>query len=395
MKLSDIIGQEEVKRRLIHDVQEDRVPHALMLCGPRGAGKLPLALWLAQYLLCEQTNTSSSQEVVNLFGESESAQVPEEPCHNCRNCKMVETFAHPDLHFSFPIIKKKNSSTSPICDDYLREWREQLSQQVYFDLNDWLEDMKAENQQATYYVGESDSLIKKLSIKSSQGGRRVIVIWLPERMNQETANKLLKLIEEPPSRTHFIMVCEEPDKVLGTIISRTQRINVPALSEEEIAQSLQANYALPKEHAHELAHVAQGSYTEALHRMEAGNEENEFFQAFVSLMRLAYMRKIKELRAWSDEQAAKGRESQKRLLQYAQRLVRENFIYNFKKADALNYQLQRESEFSVNFARFINERNVIKIMDELSKAEIDIEGNVNAKMVFFDLSLKIIVLLIQ
>lgn len=152
---------------------------------------------------------------------------------------------------------------------------------------------------------------------------------------------------------------------------------------------------MPEEHASELAHIAQGSFTEALHRMMAGNEESEFFELFVSLMRLAYMRKIKELRAWSDDLASRGRETQKRFLQYAQRLLRENFIYNFQKQDTLNYLMKRESEFSTKFARFINERNVIKLMDELSEAETDIEGNVNAKMVFFDMSLHIIVLLIQ
>lgn len=415
MRFSDIIGQEEVKQRLLKDVANDRVPHALMLCGPRGAGKMPLALALAQTLLCENAGSKKEAEPqFDMFGNpipAEGATVATteggtadgtntgimngEACHSCKACKMVEALSHPDLHFSFPIIKKKNSSSAPICDDYLKEWREQLQDNTYFDINDWLEDMKAENQQATYYVGESDSLLRKLAIKASQGGRRVVIIWLPERMNQETANKLLKLIEEPPSRTHFIMVSEEPDKVLGTIISRTQRVNVPALTAHEISEALQTRYALPSDIADELAHVAQGSFTEAMHRMKAGNEESAFFDSFVSLMRLAYMRKIKDMRAWSDDMASKGRETQKRFLQYAQRMVRENFMYNFQQQDKLNYQLRKESEFSVKFARFINERNVIKIMDELSEAESDIEGNVNAKMVFFDFSLKMIVLLIQ
>lgn len=388
MQFSDIIGQEAVKQRLLKDIEQDRVPHALMLCGPRGVGKLPLALALAEKLLCEEVVEPSGP---NLFGETEAPQ----RVRNAHAEAMVQNLTHPDLHFSFPIIKKKNSSTSPICDDYLAAWRAQLKKNAYFDINDWLADMKAENQQATYYVSESDSLLRKLALKSSQGGRRVIIVWLPERMNQETANKLLKVIEEPPSRTHFIMVCEEPDKVLGTILSRTQRISVPTLSEDEISNALQTHHAVPAELAAELAHVVQGSYTQALHRMQAGNEESIFFDLFVALMRQAYMRNIKYMREWSDDMAGKGRETQKRFLQYAQRLIRENFIYNFQQQDKLNYQLKRESEFSVKFARFINERNVISIMDELSKAQIDIEGNVNAKMVFFDFSLKIIVLLIK
>ena len=376
MQFDKVIKQEEIKARLLHEVKANRIPHALMLTGPKGSGKMPLALALAQYLLCENP------------GE-------EEPCCSCRSCRMVEEWAHPDLHFTFPIIKKKSSNTPPVCDDYLKEWRQQLKKEVYFDINDWLEDMKAENQQAVYYVTESDALLKKLAIKSSQGGNRVIVMWLPERMNQDTANKLLKLIEEPPSRTYFIMVCEEPDKVLGTIISRTQRINVPALSEQEMVDALMVRHALPRETAEEIAHVSQGSFTEALHRMQAGNDEAQYFEQFVSLMRLAYMRKIKELREWSDALSAMGREPQKRFLRYAQRLLRENFVYNFQRQPELNYMMKLEADFSKNFARFINERNVIRIMEEFSDAERDIEGNVNAKMVFFDLALQIIVLLKQ
>lgn len=376
MTFKQVISQQEVKQRLLHDVAANRIPHALMLAGPKGAGKMSLALALAQYLLCEHPNG-------------------EEPCGECRNCKMMQGWSHPDLHFTFPIIKKKNSSTPPVCDDYLKEWRQQLSREVYFDINDWLEDIKAENQQAVYYVTESDALLKKLAIKSSQGGNRVIVMWLPERMNQETANKLLKLIEEPPARTYFIMVSEEPDKVLGTILSRTQRILVPSLSEDDITEALITLHALPREKATELARVSQGSYTEALHRMAAGNEESQFFEQFIALMRLAYMRKIKDLRDWSESMATVGRESQKRFLRYAQRLVRENFIYNFQRQDVLNYQMVAEAEFSKNFARFINERNVIMIMEELAKAERDIEGNVNARMVFFDMALQTIVLLKQ
>lgn len=376
MTFSQIIAQNGVKDRLLSEVRQDRLPHALMIAGPRGAGKMPLALALAQYLLCENPGT-------------------DEPCCECRSCKMVQQWAHPDLHFSFPVIKRKNSSTAPTSDDYLSEWREQLSETPYFDMNDWLARMGAENQQAQYYVPESDSLLKKLSIKASQGGRRVVIMWLPERMNQETANKLLKLIEEPPSQTHFLMVSDEPDMVLPTIISRTQRIYVPALTEDEIKQALQTLHALPEAEALTYSHIAQGSYTEAVKRMVAGSDESQFFELFVSLMRLSYQRKIKEMRQWSEEVAQMGRERQKHLLQYCQRLIRENFVYNFQRQDTLNYMMPDESQFARNFARFVNERNVIGIMNELSKAEDDIECNVNAKMVFFDFALKMIVLLKQ
>lgn len=308
---------------------------------------------------------------------------------------MTSGWAHPDLHFTFPIIKRKGSSSAPLCDDYLEQWRKRLSQSPYFTIDDWLEDMEAENQQATYYVNESDALLKKLALKASQGGRRVIIMWLPERMNQETANKLLKIIEEPPSHTHFLMVSEQPENVLGTIISRTQRINVPPLDESTLRDALIRYHALPQEDASSWAHIAKGSYTEALARIMAGNEQTLFLDLFIDLMRKCYMRDIKAMRAWSEQVAAMGRERQKNLLAYCQQMIRENFIYNFRRHDVLNYETPAESAFSKNFARFVNEKNVIGIMNELSDAERDIEQNVNAKMVFFDFALKMIVLLIQ
>ena len=372
MRFSDIIGQQDIIQQLTQQVDQGRLPHALMLCGPEGAGKLAIALTLARYLLCEHTEGG-------------------EPCGHCHSCRMTEQWQHPDLHFSFPLIKGK-SNDQPISDDRLTEWREQLSRTLYFTPNDWIEDLKGENQQLQFYVGESDSLQRKLSLKSSQGGYRVVVMWLPEKMPPATANKLLKLIEEPPSKTHFLMVSQEPDQVLGTILSRTQRIRVPALSEETITQALTERHGLPEPQAQNLAHIAQGNYTLALQLMEEDSERREFFDLFVEMMRLCYMRKAKEMRQWSERVAAIGRERQKHLLEYCQRLIRENFIYNFRQ-EKMNYMTREEQQFAQNFARFINERNVIPFMEELAACQTDIEQNVNAKMVFYDLALKITLLL--
>lgn len=372
MTFHEIIGQDAVKHHLLQMVQEDRLPHALMLCGPQGAGKLPLALVFAHYLLCQQPHDG-------------------EPCGTCADCRMADEWSHPDLHFSFPVYKQK-STDQPISDDYLQPWRQQLQDSVYFDVEQWLADIKAENQQIVHYVHESDSLQKKLALKSSQGGRRVVILWLPERMKTEMANKLLKLIEEPPTHTHFLLVSNEPDMVLGTIQSRVQRINVPALSEQEIAAALIQQRGIEPARAQELAHVAQGNYTMALKRLDAENEELLFLEFFKRLMRSSYARKIKEMHQWAQEAAALGRERQKRLLGYCQRLIRENFILNFHQP-SMSYLTTDEAAFSARFAPFVNERNVIGIMDTLSDAERDIEQNVNARMVFFDLSLKMIMLL--
>ncbi len=368
----DIIGQEEVKQHLTRLLLENKLPHAIMLCGPRGAGKLPLALAFAQMLLCQHPTEDGA-------------------CGNCSDCHMSALWAHPDLHFSFPVYKAKNSD-HPISDDYLQQWREQISRTPYFDTEDWLEDIGAENQQVVIYVQESDNLQKKLALKSSQGGRKVVIIWLPERMNEQTGNKLLKLIEEPPVGTHFLLVSQEPDLVLGTIQSRVQRINVPALPEQVISQALQERYAMPQDNANLLAHIAQGSYTEALKRMQRDSEQQQFFDLFVQLMRHSYARRIKEMHLWSLAVSELGRERQKRMLEYFQQQLRENFIYNFHQPQ-MNFLGREEENFSTRFAPFINERNVVGIMNVLSDAQRDIAQNVSPRMVFFDLALKMIVLL--
>ena len=361
-----------MKHYLVRLIAENKLPHAIMFCGPKGAGKLPLALAFAQMLLCQHPTDDGA-------------------CGFCSDCQMSSLWAHPDLHFSFPVYKAK-SSDHPVSDDYLPQWRELISRSPYFDTEDWLETIKAENQQITIYVQESDNLQKKLALKSSQGGRKVVIIWLPERMMEQTANKLLKLIEEPPSGTHFLLVSQEPDLVLGTIQSRVQRINVPALPEEVICNALQERHSMPDEDAKLLAHIAQGSYTEAMKRMQRDSEQKVFFDLFVQLMRHSYARRVKEMYQWSLTVAELGRERQKRMLEYFQQQLRENFIYNFHQPQ-INFLGREEENFSTRFAPFINERNVVGIMNELSDAGRDISQNVNARMVFFDFALKMIVLL--
>ena len=372
MNFCDIIGQEEVKEHLTRLLAENKLPHAVMFCGPKGAGKLPLALAFAQMLLCQHPTEEGA-------------------CGMCSDCHMSALWAHPDLHFSFPVYKAK-STDHPVSDDYLQQWREQINRSPYFDTEDWLEDIKAENQQIVIYVQESDNLQKKLALKSSQGGRKVVIIWLPERMNEQTGNKLLKLIEEPPVGTHFLLVSQEPDLVLGTIQSRVQRINVPALPEDVISEALQARHDMSPEDAKLMAHIAQGSYTEALKRMQFDSEQKLFFDLFVQLMRHSYARRVKEMQLWSLAVSELGRERQKRMLEYFQRQLRENFIYNFHQPQ-INYLGREEENFSTRFAPFINERNVVGIMNELSDAGRDIAQNVSARMVFFDLALKMTVLL--
>ena len=373
MFFKDVIGQEEAKQRLIREAKEGKIAHARLFCGPEGIGKLPLAIAYARYLSC------------NNPGE-------EDACGICPSCIKFNKLAHPDLHFVFPVIKKKSKDT--VSDDYITEWRELLSHTPYFNLNIWLEEMGAENQQAQIFVKESDEIIRKLSLKSSQGGYKIMIIWLPEKMNVECSNKLLKLLEEPPSQTIFLLVSEEPDMLLTTIQSRTQRFALYGIEEQYITQRLQSQYGLQEKDAISIGHRCEGNFLKALESIHLSEENKLFFELFVSLMRLSYQRKIREMKQWSETLAAMGRERQKHFLSYCQRLVRENFIFNFQ-SPSLNFMNEEEQNFSRRFAPYINEKNVMGIMDELSEAQRHIEQNVNARMVFFDFSLKMIVLLVQ
>ena len=373
MYFKDVIGQEEAKQRLIREAKEGKIAHARLFCGSEGIGKLPLAIAYARYLSC------------NNPGEKDA-------CGVCPSCIKFNKLAHPDLHFVFPVIKKKAKDT--VSDDFIAEWRELLTHTPYFNLNIWLEEMGAENQQAQIYVKESDEIIRKLSLKSSQGGYKIMIIWLPEKMNVECSNKLLKLLEEPPSQTIFLLISEEPDMLLTTIQSRTQRFTLYGIEEEYIVERLQNQYGLQEKDATSIAHQSEGNFLKALECIHLSEENKLFFDLFVNLMRLSYQRKIREMRQWSETLAAMGREKQKHFLSYCQRLVRENFIYNFQDP-SLIFMNEEEQNFSKRFAPYINEKNVMGIMDELSEAQRHIEQNVNARMVFFDFSLKMIVLLVQ
>ena len=357
-------------------VDEDRLPHAIMLTGPQGAGKLALAIGFAKVLLSQGGETS-------MFGEP-----VESP--------MLRKLEHPDLHFTYPTIKLPSMSADhkPVSDDFAREWHELVMAGPYFTMNEWLELMGGENQQAIITAGESDELVRKLSLKSSQGGYKVSIVWLPERMNQECANKILKLLEEPPSQTVFLMVCNEPEKLLETIRSRVQRVDVKKIDTEDIRQALMEKRGLTEDEAKRISRMANGSWLKALEMLSADSENELFLDMFQTLMRLSYQRKLKDLKTWSERMASLGREKQKRFLDYFLRLVRENFMYNFKQED-LCYMTQREEDFAKNFARFINEANVLPIYDLINKAIRDIGQNANAKIVFYDMTLQMIVLLIQ
>lgn len=372
MYFKNVIGQEEAKRKFILEVNEGRIAHAQLLCGPEGTGKLPLAIAYARYISCTDRKETDA-------------------CGHCPSCIKFNKLVHPDMHFVFPIVKKK-AGRDVVCDDYIAEWRKFVLDNPYFGLNHWLAEMGAENQQAQIYARESDEIIRKLSLKSSEGGYKVMIIWLPEKMNQECSNKLLKLLEEPPLQTVFLLVTENPEGILPTILSRTQRFNIRKLDEENIAGALRERFCLQEQDAASVSRVSNGSFLKAMETIHLSEDNKLFHELFVNLMRLSYQRKIKEMKGWSEQVAGLGRERQKSFLDYCQRMIRENFIYNFQRKE-LTYMNLDEINFSARFAPFVNERNVMGIMKELSEAQIHVEQNVNPKMVFFDFSLQMIVLL--
>jgi DNA polymerase-3 subunit delta' len=341
-----------------------------LFCGPEGVGKLPLALAYAQYLNC-----TNRQE-----GDS---------CGKCPSCVKYGHLAHPDLHFVFPIVKKDKKE---LCDDYVADWRNFLNKNAYFNLGQWLSHIDAENAQGIIYARESERIIHKLSLRIYEAKYKVMIIWLPEKMHESCANKLLKIIEEPTPDTIFLLVSNNPDYIIGTIQSRSQRVNIRGVSKEDIINSLETNYGIEPENAVSVAHIARGSYLKAIETISLGEENKFFFNLFIQLMRSSYTRNVKKIKDISDELAQIGRESQKMFLAYSQRMIREYFISNLSQPEMV-YLNNEEAAFGTKFAPFINERNITYFMDEFALAERHIEQNVNAKMVFFSLFLKVTILL--
>jgi len=384
MYFRDVIGQQNIKDRFIQSVKSGRIPHAQLISGASGTGTLQLALAYARYICCIDR------------GESDA-------CGHCTSCQKFDKMIHPDAYFVFPIFKK-NSSKKWVCDDFLKEWRSIVIEKKYFSYNQWMTFIKAENAQGMIYVEESDELIRKLSFKAYESDYKVVIIWLPEKMNESCANKLLKLLEEPPENTIFLMVTENSEMLLSTVISRSQITRVHGISIEELGESLKSRFSITDAESINYSRLAAGSYLDALECIESSDENSYFLEQFKRCMRGAYIianftsdrksdkqKSLKDLKIWSEEMVKIGREQQKKYLSYAQRLVRENFIMNVGNAD-LNYLSPSENAFSSNFSPFINNKNIVALMEEIELAERHIESNVNAKLVFFDLALQSIML---
>lgn len=368
----DIIGHDSLKASLIRSVKQGNIAHAQLFSGIAGIGKFAMAMAYARYIQCTDR------------GETDA-------CGKCPSCMQYNALSHADLHFVFPMVRLKEKKKIH-CDDYLPTWSEFIRTHEYFGIDNWLQAINAENKQAIIYSDESEEIWRKMTLKSFSSPYKIMIIWLPERMNAECANKLLKLFEEPYPNTVFLMVSNAPDLLLPTIRSRVQQISMHALPTSVIADALQSKFGISETDARAVAHLSGGSYLQACENLTLNEDNRLFFDLFVQVMRLAYARRIKELKTWSEEAADLGRERLKRFFSYAGRMIRENFVYNLSCPE-LNYMTTDEAQFSSRFAPFIHERNVMSIMQLLNDAENDIGQNANAKIVLFDLCIRLILLL--
>lgn len=372
MKFSDIPGHNDIKARLVEMVDSGRMPHALLLEGPTGAAKFMLARAYAQYIHCENRHDGDS-------------------CGVCPSCRQHATFNHIDAIFSYPVIKKKSGSPT-ISADFFAEFKDLMSENPFMDSEQWNIKLNSGNTQPKIYVEEGAELNRRAGLKAHQSKYKVVLLWLPERLNEDTANKLLKLVEEPHEDTLFVMASNEPGRILPTIYSRVQRIAVKRYSDDEVADYLTQQMSVEPQSAAAIAHLATGNINEAISLVSVSKTRQKYLDLFIDLMRKAYQRKVGLLRAWSVDVANLGRERQLAFLEYCARILRENFILNLN-IDGLNYLNNDELSFSVNFSRFINERNVLRLFDVINCAHRDIAGNGNAKIVFFDVAIKTILLL--
>jgi len=366
MFFKDVTGQEAIKKRLIRSVKEGRISHAQLFTGPEGTGKLALALAFAQYVSCRNR------------GETDA-------CGECPSCRKYQKLVHPDLHFVFPVFPTKEEK-KPVSDDFLPRWREKVLQSPYFTLSQWLGFVENENAQGLIYERESDSILHKLNLKPFESEFKVMIIWLPEKMHPACSNKLLKLIEEPPVKTLFLMISEDDEAVISTIRSRAQRITVPRIDKEAMRTSLVEKQGIPPEQAAEAVHLANGNLIKALEFATPNEDARFFFGKFQEMMRFAYQPEIVKLVNWAEEMAKLGRDRQKSFFSFALKLVREYFMMNLKKPGLL-YMNEQEKDWGGRFSPYINERNIIPFADAFEKAIRHISQNGNPKIIFLDTAL--------
>ena len=369
MLFNEIIGQDHIKKHLRISAENGRIPHAQLFVGKEGSGTLPMAIAYAQFLLC---HFSENSEVCNL------------------KCNKLQ---HPDLHFAFPVTSNESVKSHPVSDLFLDDWRQFIENQLYGSLFNWLQYIGIENKQGLISVDEAELIVKKLQLKSYEGGFKVMIIYMAEKMNTTAANKLLKLIEEPPQKTIFLLITENEEQLLSTIKSRCQALYFPGLSEQDIINSLMVNYQQTANEAKKIAHQAEGNYNKALQLIQNDASDLVFEEWFVEWIRTAFRAKenvtvVQQLIKWSELISKTGRETQKRFLEYCLQFFRHALLLNYKSEQLVFMESKTDFKLS-KFSSFVHSNNIFDIEKELNDAIYHIERNGNPKIIFLDLSIKL------
>ena len=375
MQFSEIIGQEHLKNHLTKSADSGRIPHAQLFIGPEGSGTLATAIAYAQYILCKNNNGENS--------------LGNETCNS-----RFSTLTHPDLHFVYPSVTTTDVKTKPKSIDFIKEWRQFVSENPYGSLFDWLQFLEAGNKQGEIRVDDAQEIVRVLSLKSYEGGYKIMIIWMAEKMNIAASNKLLKLLEEPTDKTLFLLIAEQEEDLIQTILSRCQVLHFNGLSENNIAERLTTDFNIDQREAKKIAHQAQGNFNKALKLLHDNGEDTAFEEWFVEWVRAAFRAKgnasaISDLIKWSETIAGIGRETQKKFLNYCIEMFRQALLINYQTT-SLVYMEPKVDKFKLeNLAPFVNGSNIDTIFTELSDAIYHIERNGNAKIILTDLSIKL------
>jgi len=399
VQFKDIIGQSDVKQHLVEMVQHNRLSHALLFLGREGSGSLPLAIAFANYIsLLPDLSKATQPQEASLFGDAPEqveiklpATVAEADAWMEKQVSFgkAQQMVHPDIHFSYPVVNKK-PGTPPISTDYITEWREFIQSYPYGNVYDWLQFIGAENKQGNITAYECNDIIRKLNLKSFESGYKILVLWMPEYLGKE-GNKLLKLIEEPPADTLFILVAESEGQILSTILSRCQLIKIPAIDGAAMEQYLVAKANISAEQAKQIANISEGNYREVLHLLQHSDEDfhgllRDWLNAILKNQPIAVSKTI-------DEIARLGREKQKQFLRYFNHLLEEAIRLQVLDGEAREGRLSALSQNEQDFALRLNKASGIEqqsaIVEELDKATYYIERNAHAKILFHALSIKI------
>ena len=389
VQFEKVIGQRETREQLVQMVQHNRLSHALLFLGKEGSGSLAVALAFAQYIVCEkvngkQTNTASLFEMPD--AETTSTLVPDS-CGVCSACLKAAQMVHPDIHFSYPVIPKK-SGDKPVSTDYAAEWREFISIQPYANAFDWLQFIGAENKQGNITAEECNDITRKISLKSFESGYKVLIIWMPEYLTKN-GNKLLKLLEEPPPQTVFILVAENEELVLPTILSRTQLVRIPALANAEVEAALGLRSGVPIEKAQQIAALSEGNYREALQLLQ--HVEDDWLLIVREWLNLIVKRNYPAQLKWIEDMSKQGREKQKQFLKYFTHLLEQAIrIAAMPESASKAFSIvAAEKDFAERLNKLSNIHQQEAIIHELDKASYFIERNANGKMLFHALSIKL------